>query len=314
MKKILAILLLAAMLLSLCACGKKSEPEIPQTTLPAAPVVTSDMVITTQDPNTVHVQRTPEPERTPAPAETPKPNTTVATTPAPTPTVAQPVGTPVVTTPQPLEPTTAPVVPSVSISSNSAVYSIVDQAGTYTDSLGNTYNYQYKVPAFGCTGPDTELLSEELYNAVMPTVNAELNAMQAGNSLTVTRTDYATYANGRYVSVVCSFYYPDGSCGYKVVNLNSDTGFRATNSELLQYAGISETDFASLAAQAAGSKFVELYGQPGDEQLTQAYNSTVNGVSLADSALFINSSGKIAFPAKIYSVAGAAYYQYIIVI
>ncbi len=310
MRKILAILLLAAMLLTICACGKKSEPEIPEATLPAAPVVTADIVVTTQDPNTVHVQRTPEPERTPSPAETPKPSSTPAVT--PTPTVAQPVGTPVVTTPQPVEPTAAPVVPSVSISSNSAVYSIVDQAGTYTDSLGNTYNYQYKVPAFGCTGPDTELLSEELYNAVMPIVNAELNAMQTGGSLSVTRTDYTTYSNGRYVSVVCSLYYPDGSCGYKVVNLNADTGYRAANSELLQYVGISEADFASLAAQAAGSKFVEIYGQPGDDVLTQAYNSTVSGVSLADSALFINSSGRIAFPAKIYSVAGAAYYTYII--
>lgn len=312
MRKILAILLLAAMLLTVCACGKKSEPEIPEATLPAAPVVTTDIVITTQDPNTVHVQRTPEPERPPSPAETPKPSSAPAVT--PTPTVAEPIGTPVVTTPQSAVPTAAPAVPSVSISSSSAVYSIVDQAGTYTDSLGNTYNYQYKVPAFGCTGPDTELLSEELYNAVMPTVNAELNAMQTGGSLTVTRTDYATYSNGRYVSVVCSFYYPDGSCGYKVVNLNADTGYRATNSELLQYVGISESDFSSRAAQAAGSKFVELYGQSGDELLTQAYNSTVNGISLSDCALFINSSGKLAFPAKIYSVAGAAYYQHIIVI
>lgn len=312
MRKILSILLLAAMLLTLYACGKKSEPEMPELTLPTAPAVQEDIVTTTQDPNTVHVERTPEPTRTPAPAETPKPSTAPAVT--STPAVVQPVGTPVVTTPQPVEPTAEPSVPSVSISSGSAVYSIVDQAGTYTDALGNIYNYQYKVPAFGCTGPDTELLSEELYNALMPTINAELNAMQNGTSLTVSRVDYSSYANGRYISVVCSLYYPDGSCGYKVVNLNADTGFEATNSELLQYVGISEADFASLGAQAAANKFTELYGQPSDEFMTQAYNSTVNGVSLSDTELFINSSGRLSFPAKIYSVAGAAYYQHIIVI
>ena len=76
--------------------------------------------------------------------------------------------------------------------------------------------------------------------------------------------------------------------------------------------GVSEADFASLAAQAAGNKFVEIYGQPGDEFLTQTYNSTVNGVSLSSAELFINSSGELAFPAKIYSVAGSAYYTYII--
>lgn len=308
MRKILAILFLAAMLLSLCACGKKSEPEIPQATLTAAPAVTSDMVITTQDPNTVHVQRTPEPERTPAPAETPKPDTTVVTTPAPTPTVAQPVGTPVVTTPQPLEPTTAPVVPSVSISSNSAVYSIVDQTGTYTDSFGNVYNYQYKVPAFGCTGPDTELLSEELYNAVMPIVNAELASMQSGGVLNVTRTDYASYANGRYVSVLCTIYYSDGSTGYRCATLNTDTGYRATNAELMQYVGISEADFVPLAAQAIAGKFVELSGQSGAE-FSQSFN-----ISPASAELFINASGRLAFPVEIYSSEGAANYQYIIVI
>lgn len=299
MRKILTALLLAAMLLTLFACGKKSEPEAPEATLPAEPVVTTDIVITTQDPNTVHVQRTPEPERTPAPAETPKPSTAPAVT--PTPTVAQPVGTPVITTPQPVAPTAAPVVPSVSISSNSAVYSIVDQAGTYTDSFGNVYNYQYKVPAFGCTGPDTELLSEELYNSVMPIVNAELSAMQSGGVLNVTRTDYASYANGRYVSVLCTIYYSDGSNGYRCATLNTDTGFRATNSELMQYVGISESDFASLASQAAGNKFTELYGQPADDAAVQAYNSTIN---VSGAELFINSAGKLSFSAGVYSPSG----------
>jgi len=192
------------------------------------------------------------------------------------------------------------------------VYSIVDQAGTYTDSLGNTYNYQYKVPAFGCTGPDTELLSERLYNAVMPSVNAELSNMQTGNSLTVTRTDYSSYSNGRYISVLCSLYYPDGSVSYKVVSLNADTGFEATRSELMQYTGVSEGDFASLAAQAAGNKFTELYGQPGDEAMTQAYNNTVALSNFSNTEVFINGSGRLSFAAKIYSVAGAAWYEYII--
>ena len=312
MKKLLSVLLCAAMLLTLFTCGKKSEPEAAPSEAPVVSTVPEPEI--TRDPYVVHVERTPEPERTPAPAATPAPGSASAAT--PTPAIAQPVGTPVVTTPtpQPVQPEAAPSVPDVAISSGSAVYSIVDQAGTYTDALGNTYSYHYKVPAFGCTGPDTELLSEELYNSVMPTVNSELSAMQAGHSLTVTRIDYTSYANGRYVSVLCTLYYPDGSCGYKVVNLNSDTGYKATNSELLQYVGISEADFAALAAQAAGNKFIEVCGEPTGDLLTQAYNSTVNGVSLADSALFINAGGRIAFPAKIYSVAGAAYYQYIIVI
>ena len=78
--------------------------------------------------------------------------------------------------------------------------------------------------------------------------------------------------------------------------------------------GITEADFASLAAQAAANKFTELYGQPSDELLTQAYNNTVNGISLADTDLFINSGGRLSFPARIYSVAGAAYYTYILTV
>ncbi len=299
MKKLLSVLLCAAMLLTLFACGKKSEPEAAPSEAPVVSTVPEPEI--TRDPYVVHVERTPEPERTPAPAATPAPGSASAAT--PTPAIAQPVGTPVVTTPtpQPVQPEAAPSVPDVAISSGSAVYSIVDQAGTYTDALGNTYSYHYKVPAFGCTGPDTELLSEELYNSVMPIINAELVNMQSGGGLNVTRTDYASYANGRYVSVLCTIYYSDGSNGYRSVTLNTDTGFRATASELMQYTGVSEADFASLASQAAGNKFIELYGQPADDAAYQAYNSTI---SVSGAVLFINSGGRLSFPAGVYSPSG----------
>ena len=317
MKKLISILLLAALLLTLCACGKKDEPAIGELPVVDVPENESETVETTADPNTVHVVRTPEPQFTAAPeggSSADSPSATAAPAPTASPAVAEPVGTPVVTVPTP-QPTVAPPPPvsEVSISSGSAVYSLVDRSGSYTDSLGNSYTYQYKVPAFGCTGPDTELLSEELYNALMPIVDRELAAMQNGSSLTVSRIDYSAYSNGRYVSVLCSMLYPDGSYGYKAVTLNADTGFRATNAELMQYAGISGEQFGTLAAQAAADKFVQLHGQPGDNvMLSQAYNDTVSASNFSSPQLFLDGNGRLAFAAKIYSVAGASYYEYIL--
>lgn len=297
MKRLLIILLALAMLAALPACGKKAQEPAPLPVESAAPAETP---APTDDPNTVHVERTPAPEISFAPE--------AQATPAPTasPVTPEPVGTPSVTTPEPAAAPTPPPVPEVSISAGSAVYSIVDHSGSYTDALGNTCSYEFRVPAFGCTGPDTELLSEELYNAVMPTVNSQLAAMQAGNSLTVTRTEYESYSNGRYISVLCTVYHAEGGCSYKAVTLNADSGYRASASELMQYVGVSEADFAILASQAVGTKFTELYGQPADDASAAAYNSSIDPAGLAGAELFINSAGRLAFEARVYAPDGSS--------
>ena len=63
------------------------------------------------------------------------------------------------------------------------VYFTEDKSGTYTDSVGNVYNYSYKIPAFSGGSEDAERINKYFDDTLRPIVEDELAAMEDELSL-----------------------------------------------------------------------------------------------------------------------------------
>ena len=84
------------------------------------------------------------------------------------------------------------------------VYFTEDKRGTYTDSVGNVYNYSYKIPAFSGGSEDAERINKYFDDALRPIVEDELAAMEDELSLTTGGIKCEVFESGDVTSVLVS--------------------------------------------------------------------------------------------------------------
>lgn len=189
-------------------------------------------------------------------------------------------------------------------------YESVNETGSYTDDLGNEYEYAYAYPAFSDTGAET--LNQQIESFCQPYVE-EITAA----------------ADGSYAPAVLSISYQTGSCGsirsvlvtvacdgdvnvYKTFNYNAALGAEASGSEILEAACIDEDTLITQTMSASAEKFIGLYGSISDgdfydSQLAMTLSPDAYGKHMP---LYFDDAGQLCFVARVYSMAGAAYYDY----
>ena len=102
---------------------------------------------------------------------------------------------------------------------------------------------------------------------------------------------------------------------YEVYNVNVNTGKPVSNADILKSKNIEEQEFLSKLSKCYEDKFIELWGYLKDdyEEYTRLYNKTVSTANYnMQVPMFMDSTGNINVVGRIYSAAGADYYDYII--
>ena len=150
--------------------------------------------------------------------------------------------------------------------------------------------------------------------------------------------DYTWAQNGDILSLVIRYdTYMNDVVEWDVYNIDLTTGRQASADALLQYAGLSQASYMSRLEEALDEVFTEKYAISGlyyteDEKSEQEASpgsdffaqqtafweaqraATVSAENLAECRPYLDASGRLCVIAKIYSIAGATYYEHSIVL
>ena len=104
------------------------------------------------------------------------------------------------------------------------------------------------------------------------------------------------------------------SLGYTVYNLDLATGQSISGREMLALLGVDENELANLELAIMGEEFTHLFGTVQDQTDEEFYNGQYDATTSPDNAeldrVWVGAQGQLFFAGRIYSMAGAAYYEY----
>ena len=192
------------------------------------------------------------------------------------------------------------------------VYYVIDESGSYTDSVGNNYEYSYKLPAFSGGSEDAERINKRLDAALRPIIEGELEAMKGGVSLMAGSALCDVYENGDITSVLVSVCYPNDYVEYYTASMNIREGREMNNKDLAAILGVEEYALPDALRAAAAAAVQELYAGYGE--LSGEGFADVNGFFEKTMAkigsdewnptLFINGEGKLCMICEVMSPVG----------
>lgn len=282
MKKHIAILLASILLLSACSSKNTAEPNAPQVTEPGTSVN--------------------------EPAETPQvPETDIPAESGENPGEEKPADVP---------PETPAAVGGKLDAAADWVVVTLDETLTGADEDGNSTCIIFRVPAFNVAGDDAARLNMEIASVCEERYSEITGALAEGCSPACECVDFVAFENENILSILLAVSMPDDCVFYSTWNLNKDTGLEITGPELLDCFDYTENAFAELAIQAAGAAFIDIYGDPDhDEFCREQYEKTISPDGFnAYMPLFLNDDGNLCLIAPVFSLAGADYYETIIVL
>lgn len=191
------------------------------------------------------------------------------------------------------------------------VYFTEDKSGTYTDSVGNVYNYSYKIPAFSGGSEDAERINKYFDDALRPIVEDELAAMEDELSL-MTGEKCEVFESGDVTSVLVSVYYPNDYIQYYTASMNTRENREMNNADIAAAYGIDEVDLPDKLREEATAAVEEYYADFGDisgdgfADVTGTRDETlaVIGSDEWEPTLFINGEGKVCMISEVMSHVG----------
>lgn len=193
------------------------------------------------------------------------------------------------------------------------IYDAMLNEGVYTDSLGNTWNYVFRIPAIQAAGSDATKLNQELFMALYPAVKDAQDAMAEGLSLGINGVDYQVFVKDQMVSIVAEIDTDWGFEEYHVANFDAASLSACSREQLLQKLGVTEEEFLHRAQNTVESYFEKSFsGIAKDSMYQDRHDKSVDPENFkSDCQLFINDEGALCMIVKIYSMAGADYYYHL---
>lgn len=193
------------------------------------------------------------------------------------------------------------------------VYYALDESGTYTDSVGNNYNYSYKIPAFSGGSEDAERINQRFDDELRPIIEDELSAMQTGMSLMAGEVKCEVFENGDIMSVLVSVYYPNDYIAYYTASMNTRENREMNNADLAAAYGIDEQELPDKLRAGATAAVENYYAGFGDisgdgfADVTGMRDETLAAIGSDEwtPALFINGDGRVCMISKVTSPVGS---------
>lgn len=284
MKKWMALLLSLCLLIGLCACGAQKDAQ-------NQPLEVEPPVEEPAEPAEPAEEPAAEPE---APAEEPE---------AP---VEEPAE-------EPEEEEDGPSLNGIAGDADGYWYEEDAGSGEYEDGVGNQESYSYSIPAFNVDSADAALLNSQIASDCDVYVQEMLDNEAQKASLSVYSLDYEAWLNGEIASILVTAKRAESDIvEYHTYNLNVVTGAKATGADLIAALGLDEDSFTAAAQQAASDQFEALYGgMESDEFYKEQYDKTMSADAFGlTMPMYLDGSGRLCVIARIYALAGAAYYDY----
>jgi len=183
--------------------------------------------------------------------------------------------------------------------------------GNYTDQYGTEYSYYYSLPRFyHCESQDLQRINRQITDFYYPIMEAEQNAMEAGEFLSYDLIDWqASVYKGILFLHVYAYTYDWEE--HSIFYVDVDTLEQLEPSEVLKRLDITEEEFLNAARTRAEEIFLEHFsGIPEADRETYGYydclEQTIGDefVNL-DLPIFVDRSGVITVYLKISSMAGS---------
>ena len=176
--------------------------------------------------------------------------------------------------------------------------------------------YEYHIPQINIDSEEVNAINkeiwEQLYDEGMSTV---LECISLGTSVYITSISYDCAVNDDILSLYTKICYHDGSNYHLVYNISVSTGSVVSTQDLLSYAGFTEEAYLEAAKQSIGSYFLSYYAyDPAEKAEFIKYHRVFLEKTLQDDSIkqarpFMNDKGELCLITKMYSSAGAEYYE-----
>ena len=188
-------------------------------------------------------------------------------------------------------------------------------SGEYTDESGNTCAYFYSLPVVSGGTDYVDAVNAELDRIYETYAAPELRHMASGLSLVTTSMLWRADTYGGITSLIVCLHNNWDNSSYYVYHFTAD-GEQATNADLFAALDLSGETFAAAAAETL-SKHLGTDSYEGKSEEIRAVLEENRERTLspencsAELPIFVNSYGTVSFVGRVYTVAGAGYYDHL---
>lgn len=184
----------------------------------------------------------------------------------------------------------------------------------YTDSVGNTGHYTYRVPQLEADTEGAVSINRGIEREYGPFVEEALACRDDGDSISCAYIVWETYQYGDILSLVMTCAWDNDMNQYSVYLYDTANGTRLTTAELLAQMGVDETAFLAAVRQAAAERFDGNYaGITGDfdDFLAErrAWTLSDDNINIDVMVAYPDENGQLHVVLPIGSIAGADAYE-----
>lgn len=230
---------------------------------------------------------------------------------APTPTASPaPTALPEPTAEPTPEPTDAPA------SVDDYVGLLTQEHIAYTDGVGNTYDVTYTVPKLLLNSGDAAQVNREIEELCLPEIAYAQQSAEAGTSLILMNISYQAWLENNNLTLILALDYDADSAYYTVYRLCVNSGALLTNEDMAAQLGIGDAEYSGFVRNAMEAHFASMYSGAkeavGEEFYLAQLENTVSDDNVQAAELYFDADGTPMLHCRIYSLAGASWYEYLI--
>lgn len=204
---------------------------------------------------------------------------------------------------------------------------LVTDAFTYTKTIKDVYDilFSYKIPKININSDDVNEINKEINDKIISQAKKSITGIEKYNgSRGLYKINYLYYINNDILSVVIELDFDADIVDYYTYNINTTTGAKVTNEEILKIKKLTDTQFSEKLSSAAKIKFINKYGSKDtykESELKEQesfyvtqYNQTISGSNckIDNNKIYLSDNQNLNVVTKIYSLAGADAYEHIL--
>ena len=197
---------------------------------------------------------------------------------------------------------------------NQYVQLCCDELVEGSDSVGNTYSCRYRIPEVLIDSGAVRDFNSSLKTNLLPEVIDARETLAAGFSLTLMDISYHAYLRNNILTVVTSVDYDFDWTDYYVLVVDVTTGTVLNNVQVGERFGLTEEELDKKIRDAVRGMFgnYEVSEYITRSEIDTMMNATLSEGNVSQAKVFPSSDGELYMICKIYVLAGAGEYYYLI--
>ena len=191
-------------------------------------------------------------------------------------------------------------------------------SGEYTDGSGNRYTYSYSLPLVSGDTDYAAAVNKELDEVYETYIAPELQHMGAGNSIITTCASWRSAEYKGVTSLLVYLHNDWDESAYRVYHFTAD-GEQVTNAQLLDTLGLSGEAFTAAASERLSDRIGYDPANYKSDEIRAAMEACLEKTLApencnAEMPIYVTSSGTVCFVGRVYTPAGAGYYDRLFVL